>query len=120
MNRIKTQIATIQNMTAGFAIIWGGFVANPYTNLFDRTPILYSPMLSLVPYEAFWGGLFILIGLSALIFNWYKQTGISALILSIIYIFFSALYALADLTSPAWALYGLLALFNFLCFKWND
>lgn len=107
-------------MTAGFALIWGIFVANPYSNILSRNPVLYSPMLSAVPYEVFWGVLFILVGLLAFTLNYYKKTNISALLLSIVYIFFAVLYASSDPTLPAWGLYGLLSLFNFLCYKWNS
>lgn len=119
MSSVKNEITTVQNLTAGFATIWGIFVANPYSNVFDRNPVLYSPMLSIVPYKVFWGIFFICVGMLSFFLNWIKKSNISALILSIIYIFFATLYLSADFGSPAWGLYGLLSLFNLLCYKWN-
>lgn len=111
------KIITVENMTAGFAIIWGAFVANPSNSMFARNPTLYGPMLLIVPYEAFWGLLFIVTGFVAIIFTISQRPEMAALLLSVLYIFFGGLYFVGDVASPAWALYGLIAVCNFIHYK---
>jgi len=56
--------AHILNLSVGFTLIWGAFLAWPYTETFKIFPRLYDPMRSIYDSEYFWGGGFIATGLA--------------------------------------------------------
>ena len=104
---------TIPNMSAGFAIIWGAYVAWPYTNLFNRNPVLYGPMLYLLHDEMIVGLVFLVAGLLALKLNILdSRIRASQVLVGLMFAFFSSLFFVGDPATPAGALYGLLAACN--------
>ena len=109
------KIITVPNLSAAFAGIWGVFCAYPYTSVFAKTPSVFSQMAELGS-EGFWGVVMITAAaVSAILtFKGYRQG--AAVILAIAFTLFSTLYALADLESPAWALWGCIALANYAMF----
>ncbi len=103
------RIITVPNVFSGFAIIWGAFCANPYTHLFAKNPAIYGPMQSLAG-EWFWGCVMITAGVIALALHAFGYFKGSAVLLAATFTSFSVLYGMADLSSPAWALYGFIAI----------
>lgn len=111
-----SKVLTIPNMSAGFAVIWGLWAMNPFGDMFALSPRLYSPMLSLVPYEAFWGGLFAGCGVATWILSYYGHKYKGAFVLFVVYGLFAALYFLGEPRSAAGTLYSYLSLCHFLYF----
>ncbi len=110
---------TIPTFSSGFAIIWGLWVTWPGMDTFARFPKFYAPMLSLVPFEAFWGALFLIAGLVSLYLAIWKSRYIAALILCVVYSLFASLYFLGDPQSPGWVVYGYTSLVHFLLWGAN-
>ena len=107
---------TAQAMSSGFSIIWGAWAAWPYTDMFAMNPSLYRPMMDLVPSEAFWGGLILSFGISAIVLLVYGRKGLAALLLGIIFSFFGTMYWQGDFVSPGGALYTFLGVFHLVYF----
>jgi len=100
--------ATIENLSSGIAIVWGLALLNPYVDSFDRNPTLFAPMRQIVYAEWVWG----LVFLVCLYMSLKKRRIIASLILFVYFGFIALLFGLGDLTSQAFAIYGLIALFN--------
>jgi hypothetical protein len=111
-----TSERAIPRMSAMFALIWGVWVLNPWGDVFSRTPSLYVPMLSLVPYEAFWGVLISVFAIAAEWFTFKGAIGIACLIIAIPFFAFATLYLMSDPGSPAFALWGWLGAYNIAIF----
>lgn len=104
------KVTTILNLSCVYAILWGIFVVYPGTNTFAISPDLYAPMAQIIPSEVFWGILMIVIGTAALVVQGSK----ASLTMTLTFLGFATLFFLGDFERPAWALFGTLAVFNFL------
>lgn len=47
----------------GYTLLWGLWLVSPWWDVFNRAP-LYSWLEDVVPYESFWGGVAICVGLA--------------------------------------------------------
>lgn len=101
---------------AGFAIIWGAFVAWPWSSVFQRSPAIYRPMLAVVPSEMFWGLLILAFGLLAMYLQRQGKIAAACLTVAIPFYSFAPLYLMADYGSPAGPIWGWIATYNFLVF----
>jgi hypothetical protein len=113
---------TVQNLAAFYAIGWGIFIGNPLIDSFAKNPRLYAPMLELIPFESIWGIFFGFCGVIALIFSYTDNRKLAAAVMSIVFLFFSVMFLIGDVSSPGWLLFGLIAVINFIhwrALKWK-
>lgn len=113
---------TIENLAALYATAWGLFIANPMIDTFSRNPKLYAPMLQIVPFESIWGIVFAFGGGAALFLSFRNRRQQAAMVNGLIFLAFAVLFIIGDLTSPAFILFGLIALFNLIhwrTLKWR-
>jgi hypothetical protein len=106
--------ATIENLSSGIAIIWGIVLLNPYVASFERNPVLFAPMRQIINTEWIWGSIFLALGLLCLFLCFHGRKISAALVLFIFFGFISVLFAVGDITSQAFAIYGLIAVFNLM------
>jgi hypothetical protein len=97
-----------------YAIIWGLFVVSPFTDVFAKNPSIYRPMLTIIPYEIVWGALILVTGIVAELFTRWGQISKACFTISVVFFSFAVLYMKSDYGSPAWGLWGWLAVYNFL------
>lgn len=106
---------TIETLSGGFAAIWGTWVAYPYQDLFSRNPALYGPLLWIFGgSETICGLVVMTAGLIAIIASLRGWHILAPAITFVTFGLFAALYFVGDTSSPAWALWGLLAACNFM------
>lgn len=113
---------SVEMLAALYAVAWGLFIANPLIDSFPRYPNLYKPMLQIVEYESFWGAVASLTGGVAIYFIVKDKKQASAAIVGFMFLAFACLFVVGDLTSPAFILFGLIAIFNLIhwrTLKWK-
>jgi hypothetical protein len=110
---------SVPKMAAVWAIIWGAFVANPWTCIFAKNPVIYEPMLSIVNNENLWGLSLIIWGVLSLIATYKDKKALASLFIAIPFFSLAVLYLLADPESPAWGLWGWMAVYN-LTIAWDN
>lgn len=110
---------TVQNVCAGWAVIWGIYAMLPSMDLFGHYPRLYAPMLGLIPSETAWGAIFGGGGLIAGRYSLTDRRPFASLILGSIFVSFSVLYLMGDVTSPGGAIYAFVGITNLLFYVVN-
>jgi hypothetical protein len=108
---------SILNLSASYLLIWGAFVVSPYSQMFKSAPDLYKPMIEIVRSETFWGAFAIAIGVTSAYLG-YRRRPSGSLLMFIAFSLFATLFFLGDLERPAWAAFGVVALFNLL--QWRE
>ena len=109
---------TVENLAALYAILWGFFIANPLIDSFAKNPRLYAPMLQLMPSEAAWGLIFSFSGVIALLYAYTNRRRHAAFVMGITFTAFSVLLLIGDIQSPGWVFFGLIAVFNFIHWRY--
>lgn len=107
------KLTTVLNLSCLYAIVWGLFIAWPYTDTFATQPTLWAPMRQIVQSEAVWGSLFIASGIGAYLLNKWRPWAASFLMFGQ-FISIAVLFFLGDFGRAGWGLIGVLAVFNFL------
>lgn len=108
---------TLENVSAGISVIWGGFIVNPFVTTFSKVPQLYAPMEKVTTNEVFWGGLYVAAGIAALALSYFARQASAALLMAIVLILLGTLFFLGDPESQGWGVYGFLGLCNFI--RWR-
>lgn len=104
---------TVLHLSCLYAVLWGLFILWPLTENFASSAGLYAPMLQIVPYEEFWGGLYVLSGISAYVLG-RKWPWAGSFVMTGMFVAIAVLFFLGDVQRPGWALIGTLGVFNFL------
>lgn len=104
--------ATVENLSSGIALIWGVALINPYVDSFARNPTLFAPMRQIIHTEWIWGLTFFILGAICLRLGLSGRKVEASIVLFVFFAFISLLFAVGDITSQAFAIYGLIALFN--------
>lgn len=106
----------VLNLSAAYAVIFGAYIAWPWTDLFTTGTSLYSPMTEIVSNEAFWGGLMMAAGLTSAIAGWLGYEW-PRLVMFVTYTLFSLLFFIGDVQRPGGALFFVMALWNLVQYR---
>ena len=110
-----TVYTTVLHLSCLYAIVYGGYIVWPYTDLFATSTQLYAPMLQIWADETVWGGLMIASGVLAAILEWYGKQAAS-FVMAAVFLSFSVLFFMGDAERPGGPIFGILAIFNM--FQW--
>lgn len=107
-----SKIVTIPNLSSWLILGWGVFCANPYSDLFDKNPHLFAPMVLLLNSEVVWGISFGSLGLLGLILSYYGHADKTASLMFAVFMALTALYFIGDVSQPGWYFFGSIGLVN--------
>ena len=110
------RITNIRNLSAAYSLVFGAYIAQPYTDLFHTSGALYAPMTFMVDSEPFWGGLMIAASLACWGLS-YRGSARGSVVMAAVFCFFSVLFFIGDPERPGGALFFILAAFNAVQYK---
>lgn len=108
------KIITVPSLSSWLMAVWGVVCLNPLSDMFEKNPILYASMRTLVPSETFWGVLVLASGITGLIFVRNDMSHWTARLMFCVYASFAVLYALADYSQTGCYFFGSIAVANLL------